>query len=134
MTCVDCARFPETLDALVGWRHVHEEEAPPCWWFVREVYRRHLGRVLPAENALEPRRRWRELIDAARQRYVAVEVPEPYDLLLLRWGRIDHIGLFSAPGVMVHMMNPDAGVCRSRLDDWTARGWAPAAYRWTASN
>lgn len=127
--CPDCARFPADLEALVGWSHVHDLWAP-CWWFVREVYRRHLGVALPIHNVLERRS---TVLLAARHRFARVRVFERYALVFVHPASgPPHVGLWLAPGEVLHLMNTAAGVCRSRLSDWQDRG-AVTCYRWTPS-
>lgn len=122
MTCELCDGFPATLEALVGWRHVHDEEAP-CWFLVRLIYNRHLGLQLPHSNVLMPRRQ-RELIDAHRAVWRPLEAPARYDVVLVR-GRRDHIGVAVSAEAFVHLpavvvrgqVQVPAGTVLSRLAD-----------------
>lgn len=100
MTCELCDRFPTTLEALVGWRHVHDQE-PPCWFLVRLIYDRHLSLPLPSSHVLRSSRH-RELIDAARRVWRPLEAPARYDVVLVR-GKRDHIGVAVSAEAFVHL-------------------------------
>jgi len=129
MTCEVCASaWPSSLEGFIGWMHFH---GPPCWFLVREIYRRHLGITLPFDNVLEPQERWRALVQAGLVEWHSVEEgnEQPYDGVLLRTEHVDHIGLVIAPGRFLHVPRPEAGACAHPFARYREHGQRLRVYR-----
>ena len=131
--CPECAALPADLAAIVGWRHFHTPAA--CWELLRLVAQRHLGIVLPFENVLEQRRRWRELVAAGQGRFGGVlwrraaAPARAYDGVLFRFEATDHMGIALDGRRFLHVPRPEVGACLGEIARWAERAESWGIYR-----
>lgn len=81
-----------------------------CWGLVCLVYRERLGILLDEKRGVhaaagEDLRRIAEAAEAESRRWIQVEVPRVYDVVLLRVGLLPcHAGLCIGRGLMLHCL------------------------------
>lgn len=97
-----------------------------CWGLARLVYAEQLDATLPdyagGYASAEEQAEVASLIggETAGAVWVPVSIPQSFDLLLYRHGRHNsHIGIFVAPGLMLHMATDD----QSKLERTDAGRW-----------
>lgn len=97
-----------------------------CWGLVRMIYAGHLGIDLPSMDGTyrdHQDERIPGLIAEHAKAWRRVEVPQPYDVVLLHQdGRLQHIAMVVDGQWMVHAVR-EAEVC---LDRYRAPEWWPA--------
>ena len=104
-------------------------DAHNCWALVVQVYADQRGIALPSYgdvSATDLMRVAREIERGqARETWVAVDAPEPMDVVLMRSARggrpVCHVGLILAPNLMLHTELGTAAVTVP-LDHFTVRG------------
>lgn len=103
-----------------------DREGLDCWGIVCLVYREQLGVELPLHPGAYPDGSQEALHNAAsvakveRERWKRVDVPQPYDVALLRLqGLPCHVGVVVSKGIMLHAM---AGI-ESCLERYTGPHW-----------
>jgi cell wall-associated NlpC family hydrolase len=105
----------------------------PCWWFIREVYKKEFGIDLPNKDGIfAPLKEWTRLIQHAQTLTLWEQVKDPKEGDLVLIGEVDnprHIAMYCADNLIIHLTHDNAGVTTQRLSRYYDTDLVRGVYR-----